>query len=87
MIRTETSKLRALRSKTDQQLLELLTRNLEQALEWGRDPASRSRAEDAYTEIRRLLPFVSRLDRRALEPRIEEVTELLCPPAKTAACF
>jgi hypothetical protein len=87
MIKTETSKLRALRSKTDQQLLELLTRNLEQALEWSRDPALRSRAEDTYEEVRRLLPFVSRLDRRALEPRIEEVAELLCPPTKTAACF
>jgi hypothetical protein len=87
MIRTETSKLRALRSKTDQQLLELVNRNLEQARKWGRDPASRSRAEDAYAEVRRLLPFVSRLDRRALESRIDEVAQLLYPPTKTAACF
>jgi hypothetical protein len=87
MIRTETSKLRTLRSKTDQQLLELLSRTLEQAREWSRDPASRSRAEDAYGEVRRLLPFLSRLDRRVFEPRVEEVAELLYPPAKAAVCF
>jgi hypothetical protein len=87
MIRTETSKLRALRSKTDQQLLELVSRHLELARELGRDPALRARAEEAYEEVRRLLPLVSRLDRRTLEPRIEEVAELLYQPAKTAACF
>jgi hypothetical protein len=87
MIRTETSKLRALRSKTDQQLLELFSRNLELARELSLDPASRDRAEEAYREARRLLPFVSRLDRRALEPRLEAVGELLYRPAKTAACF
>jgi len=85
MIRTETSKLRALRSKTDQQLLELLYRNLELARELGRDAASRARAQEAYAEVRRLLPFVSRMDRRALESRIAEVAALLAP-AK-AACF
>ena len=87
MIRTETSKLRALRSKTDQQLLELFSRNLELARELSLDPASHDRAEAAYRESRRLLPFVSRLDRRTLEPRLEEVAELLYRPAKTAACF
>jgi hypothetical protein len=87
MIRTETSKLRALRSKTDQQLLELLSRNLELARELVRDPASRARAEEAYLEVRRLLPFLSRLDRRLVEPHIEEVAELLYRPAQAAACF
>jgi len=87
MIRTETSKLRALRSKTDQQLLELLSRNLELARHLAGDPASRDRAEEAYREARRLLPLVSRLDRRVLEPRVAEVADLLYRPAQAAACF
>jgi hypothetical protein len=87
MIKTETSKLRALRSKTDLQLLDLVSRHLELARDLSRDPASRTRAEEAYGEVRRLLPLVSRLDRRALEPHVEEVAELLYRPAKTAACF
>jgi hypothetical protein len=87
MVRTETSKLRALRSKTDQQLLELVMRNLELACELGRDPGSRVRALRAYNEARNLLPLVSRLDRRALEPRLQELAGLLYPAPKTAACF
>ena len=86
MIRTETSKLRALRSKTDRQLLELLSHTLDVAQDLARNPGSRDRAEEAYADVRRLLPLVSRLDRRALELRLDELAESISPPAK-AACF
>jgi hypothetical protein len=84
MVKTETSKLRALRSKTDQQLMELVSRNLELARDAGRDAASR---KHAYSELQRLLPLMLRIDRRRLEPLIEELAEVLYPPTKTAACF
>ncbi len=60
--RTQNSKLTELRSKTDRQLYELLTRRLDQA------PGARAREE-----ARRFLPYLSPADRRRIERRLQKL--------------
>jgi hypothetical protein len=83
--RQETSKLVELRTKTDRQLLELIGRTLEAALVFAQD-GQYCRAERACEEVRRLLPWISRSDRRHFESRLAEIADMHHPHAH-AACF
>jgi hypothetical protein len=82
----QTSKLVELRSKTDRQLVELVTRTLEAAHCFARAGEFQGRAERACDEVRRLLPCLPRAERRRAEARLAEIDALLCPRAQ-AACF
>jgi len=70
---TQTSKLAELRSRTDRQLYELVARKLEQA-----------RTARAWDEVNRLLPYLSRSDRRRIEQRMEDLRAGSC---LRAACY
>ena len=59
----QTSKLVELRSKTDRQLVELVTRTLEAAQCFARVGEFHARAERACDEVRVLLPCLPRADR------------------------
>jgi len=80
MTRTDTSRLRDLRSKTDRQVAELISRKLQRAAE------SPVRAREVYCEVQRLLPLLGRMERRAVESRLEELAGSMALPAR-AACF
>lgn len=82
----QTSKLVELRSKTDRQLMEIITRTLEAAQCFARSEEFHVRAERACEEVRRLLPCLSRADRRRVEARLDQVAVSLHPRAQ-AACF
>ena len=82
----ESSKLVELRSKTDRQLVALIDRNLAAVSMFAGSGDGHPRAESACEEIRRLLPFVPRADRRRFETRLAELGEILHPSAR-AACF
>jgi hypothetical protein len=82
----QSSKLVELRSKTDRQLMELITRTLEAAMCFARCDEFHPRAQRACDEVRRLLPCLSRADRRRVEARLAQVSEALHPSAH-AACF
>jgi hypothetical protein len=82
----QTSKLVELRSKTDRQLVELVTRALEAAHCFARSGEFHARAEHACEEVRRLLPALPRGERRRAETRLAQIGELLQPQAH-AACF
>ena len=80
--RPDNFKLVELRSKTDRELVKLITRKLEAAASLagaeGHTPVAR-----ACDEVRRLLPFVPRADRRRFEARLRELGETYVQ----AACF
>jgi len=80
------SKLVELRSKTDRQLVEIITRTLDSAVSLARNPDFHGQAERACDDVRRLLPYIPRVDRRRLEARLDELTELLRPRAH-AVCY
>ena len=82
----QNSKLVELRSKTDRQLMELITRTLEAGMCFARTEEFHGRAERACQEVQRLLPWVPRTERRRVEARLVEITETLHPSAR-AACF
>jgi hypothetical protein len=82
----QSSKLVELRSKTDRQLLELITRTLEAGLCFARTEEFHGRAERACEEVRRLLPCIPRAERRRVEARLGQIAETLHPSAH-AACF
>ena len=82
----QTSKLVELRSKTDRQLVELVTRTLEAAQCFARVDEFHARADRACDEVRRLLPCLPRGERRRAEARLAELAEMLNPRAQ-AACF
>jgi hypothetical protein len=82
----QTSKLVELRSKTDRQLVELVTRTLEAAQCFARTDEFHARAERACDEVRRLLPALPRAERRRAEARLAQIGETLHPQA-AAACF
>jgi hypothetical protein len=82
----ENSKLLELRAKTDRQLLELATRAMEAAMCFARAEEYHTRAERAANEVRRLLPCLSRNERRRFEARLFQLDEMLRPTAR-AACF
>lgn len=82
----QTSKLVELRSKTDRQLMELITRTLETATCFARSGEFHTRAERACDEVRRLLPCLPRAERRRVEARLAQISEALHPSAH-AACF
>jgi hypothetical protein len=82
----QTSKLVELRSKTDRQLVELVTRTLEAAQCFARTDEFHSRAERACEQVRRLLPCLPRAERRRAEVRLAQIGEILHPQAQ-AACF
>lgn len=82
----QNSKLVELRSKTDRQLMELVTRTLEAAHCFARTEEFHGRAERACDDVRRLLPALDRRDRRRVEARLHQLAELLHPRAQ-AACF
>ena len=82
----QTSKLVELRSKTDRQLVELVTRTLETARCLARTGEFHGRAERACDDVRRLLPCLPRAERRRVEARLAELDEMLSPRAH-AACF
>ena len=84
--RPEISKLVELRSKTDRQLVELITRKLDRAESLAAIEDFHVPAEVLSREVRRLLPLVSRPDRRRLEVRLQEVAVRLHCRAQ-AACF
>ena len=72
--KSNTSRLAEFRSRTDRQLYELVARKL--------DSAHTARA---YDEIRRFLPYLSRMDRRRIEERLAEIEPSISHPR--AACF
>jgi hypothetical protein len=82
----QTSKLVELRSKTDRQLVELVTRTLEAAMCFARTEEFHARAERAADEVRRLVPYLPKSERRRVEARLAEIAETLRPTAH-AACF
>jgi hypothetical protein len=82
----QSSKLVELRSKTDRQLLELITRTLEAGLCFARTEEFHARAERACDQVRRLLPCLPRAERRRVEARLGQIAETLNPSAH-AACF
>jgi hypothetical protein len=82
----ENPKLVELRSKTDRQLVELIGRGLDRAACCARARQFHGQAARLCDEIRQLLPFVPRHDRRRLESRLAEIAEILCPSAQVA-CF
>jgi len=84
--RPENSKLVELRSKTDRQLVELMTRMLEAGWAFARMEEFHSQADRVCEDVRRLLPCLSRTDRRRFEARLQELTDRLHPAAQ-AACF
>jgi hypothetical protein len=67
------NKLRELRSKTDRQLVQLIAGQLDHV-----------RTRRACEEIRLLLRYVPKVERRRLEKRLEEVGEHL--PALAGCC-
>ena len=91
--RSELTKLIELRSKTDRQLLALITSRLDAGLNYARlvtspDPevswtsseTFQASAARAYDEVCALLPWVSdvtRAERRRLESKLEQLRELL----------
>jgi len=81
----QTSKLVELRSKTDRQLIELVTRTLEAAICFARSD-DRRRADRACDDVRRLLPFLPKAERRRVEARLNDIDAIL-RPATHAACF
>ncbi len=83
----QSSKLVELRSKTDRQLMEIITRRLEAAQCFARAEEFRCRAERACDEVRRLLPCLSRAERRRVEARLNQIAATLHPPRAHAACF
>ena len=85
-MRPEISKLAELRSKTDRQLAELITRKLEAAACVADLDQFNCPVEKACEEVRRLLPFVRLSDRRRIEARLHELRDTLHPIAQ-AACF
>jgi hypothetical protein len=84
--RTDTSKLTALRAKTDRQLLEMVNRTLEVARCFSSNEDYRARAARACDEVRRLLPLLAPVDRRRYAAQLEDLCESLHPTAH-AACF
>jgi hypothetical protein len=82
----ETSKLVELRTKTDRQLVELISHKLETATRLAQVREFHGVAEQDCAEVSRLLAWVSRPDRRRLEARLREVTAML-RPTQCAACF
>jgi hypothetical protein len=91
--RPELSKLIELRSKTDRQLVQFITSRLDAGLDaarlladvgyhinWASVEAYQASATKAYEEARALLPWVTevtRLERRRLELKLEQLRELL----------
>jgi hypothetical protein len=91
MTATDTSKLLELRSKTDRQLLVLISHRLEAGSSAARLPGERNHAEAerAYADANSLLRFV-RLDdseRSRLEVRLKQLGRALRLPIACAACF
>ena len=84
--RPENSKLVELRSKTDRQLAELLTRKLDRAARLIAMGELSGPAEHICEDVRRLLPIVLRADRRRFEARLQQIAEML-PAGAQAACF
>lgn len=82
----ESSKLVELRSKTDRQLLELVTRTLEAARCFARTDEFHGRAQRAIDEVRRLMPLLPRTEVRRVESRVEEIADAINPRAQ-AVCF
>ena len=82
----EISKLVELRSKTDHQLVQLIARTLDAAASHAGVEGFHGPVEKACEEVRRLIPFVPRADRRRFEARLRELGERLHPSAR-AACF
>jgi hypothetical protein len=82
----QSSKLVELRSKTDRQLMELIARTLEAGMCFARSEEFHGRAEHACEEVRRLLPYLPRAERRRVEARLGQIVETLHPSAH-AACF
>lgn len=81
--RPDNFKLIELRSKTDRQLVQLITRKLEAAASVAGVEGFHGPVARACGEVRRLLPFVPRADRRRLEARLRELGETYAQ----AACF
>jgi hypothetical protein len=80
--RSESPKLKELRSKTDRQLLTLIRRELDSGLALARsyDECLQARAIEAHGEVSRLLPLVYDLpvcERRRLESELDELANLL----------
>ena len=89
----ETQKLAVLCAKTDQQLLALVSSRLDRGLSFARllldDEARESwsslddfaiKAEEAYTDVSRLLPLVRSVaapERRRLQSRLMQLREIL----------
>jgi len=80
----QTSKLVELRSKTDRQLVELVTRTLEAAQCFARTDEFRPRAERACEQVRLLLPYLPRAERRRAEVRLAQIGEIFQPRAHAA---
>lgn len=76
----EARKLAELRAKTDRQLVEFLSAQLDRALALAEAGESLIRAENIYGEVRRLLPLVKNANYaewRRLIARMYELRELL----------
>lgn len=72
-------KLAELRAKTDRQLVEYLSTQLDRAMAWAETGESLPRAESIYEELRRLLPVTCADDREwsDLRSRANELADLL----------
>ena len=83
---TREAKLAELRAKTDAELVRHVTRQLNLGLRFALelDDRSHRRAEEAYSEIVRLLPIIRlrEAERRQLDARLKHLGELL-PPRDT----
>lgn len=82
----DSSKLIELRSKTDRQLIELINRKLETAQWFAADPEFHRTAERACEEVRHLLPWIPRPERRRIEARLDCIDARMHGRAH-AACF
>ena len=80
MSRTDISKLKQLRAKTDRQLVDLISSRLERGLALAHETAgeeSRVRAERAHTEAHAWLALVAGPDLGALERMLAELDRRL----------
>lgn len=87
----ESSKLAALRVKTDRDLVRILGTTLELGIRLASARLDthgplRARVEDIYTNAEILLPTIAdAAERRRLENKLERLREFLCTQARTQA--
>jgi hypothetical protein len=89
MSRTDISKLKELRAKTDLELAQLVRDRLERGLALAHEAAgeeSRARAERAHREAHAWLPLVAAADRGVLERMLAELGHKLNRRDRRSVC-